>query len=233
MLLGAAHSCILLDLIYVHIWMMDAFGCWMLSLSKAFVPFSVVLYESVKAPLPQISDSLGHMSKTLPCFSSLLHSRVLRLKSGRGGGWNQPATKCWGFITGSSFGSQWILSTHPLRPLIAGPKGDRGPKCFWKNPSIAYPLDRNRKLWRLTQFSTLNGDYRFPTSARHYSLEFQRVCTLGCRTQSEKLLQFLQMRSLAKFKRISVDRVADDKRLIRLKEEMARKNRMMPLACPS
>jgi hypothetical protein len=94
MLLGAAHSCILLDLIYVHIWMMDAFGCWMLSLSKAFVPFSVVLYESVKAPLPQISDSLGHMSKTLPCFSSLLHSRVLRLKSGRGGGWNQPATKC-------------------------------------------------------------------------------------------------------------------------------------------
>ena len=49
MLLGAAHSCILLDLIYVHIWMMDAFGCWMLSIGKAFVPFSVVLYESVKA----------------------------------------------------------------------------------------------------------------------------------------------------------------------------------------
>ena len=52
-------------------------------------------------------------------------------------------------------------------------------------------------------------DYLFPTSARHYSLEVQRLFTLGCRTQSEKLLQFLQMRSLAKFKRLSVDRVAD------------------------
>ena len=138
-------------------------GWWML-LNAGCLVLEKPLYH-----LLSCFDSLGHMSKTLPSFSSLLHSGVLRLKSGR----LEPAGNK--ILPGSSLvhplGSQWILEkNHPLRPLVAGPKEDRGPKCFWKTPSIAYPLDRNRKPWRLARSSTLSGDHRFHTSARRYSL---------------------------------------------------------------
>ena len=83
----------------------------MLTLRKAFVPFSVLLYESVRA-LPL---------KSLIRFA--VQDAALLFQSSPFASTSPDVEDVEEVELGTS-------SLNPLQPLVAGPKGDRGPQCF-------------------------------------------------------------------------------------------------------